>query len=431
MNKLTKKIGALICCLALVVSGFGGIALDKADAATKSYAKSVTVKINGEAKPNNYTSALHLGGKTSPAVYLTIKVSVNGKASQKATAKVVSGTKYIKLAKVSGNKYKISPKKAGKAKIKVTTAAKNKKGKRISKYVYVKVDKPTFKNTTSESKVMTEQVKTFKLKKGASYKKVTAKVTRTDGAAVKGVTLTKVSNTEWKIKAANAGRYKITFTGTTCHNKATSKAIGYVTVYPKTSTFGPVSSKIVEADCSLSNIKITKADGTDGTKAFFSDELSAIVKANAAAFGVDTTITIGADTWDIAYNKKTGKLSYKKNGKSAMPTAKELASISIAKGDSITHGNYKKFNAAIATLRHGGAYTSAKYTISAKINGTSVEAKNVYYKDGYVYFTINGGKTNYKAYFDDAAALKVEWVSGTPQKFTATAISQAFSGIIK
>lgn len=430
MNKLTRKIGVLFVCLALVVSGFSGIAVDKADAATKSYAKSLTVKVNGVIKKNNAIADIHIGNKTTPTMYLTSTVDVNGKASKSATAKIVSGSKYIKLAKVSGNKYKITAKAAGKAKVKVTTAAKNKSGKYISKYVYIRVTKPGFKNTTSESKIMTSQVKTFKLSKNASFKSVTAKVTRTDSNPVKGVTITKVSNTEWKFKAANEGRYKITFTATTCHNKATSTATGYVTVYPRTSTFGPVSSDAVEADCSISDITITKADGTDGTSAFFNDELSAIVKANADAFGVDTTITIGATTWDIIFDKNSGKLSYKKNGYEAEPTAEELAAISIAKGDSITHGNYKKFNLGLATLRNGGAYTSAKYTISAKVNGTTCKATNVYYKDGYVYFTVNSGKTNYKAYFNDAAALKVVWVSGTPQKFTNTTLSKAFA-IIK
>ena len=103
---------------------------------------------NAKNAPDNYVKSISVAKKatiTIPAEKKTISktfkvnVKVSGKVSKKFTAK--SSKKSVAAVKISGDKIKVTAKKSGKAIIAVTTKAKNKKGKKLSKKLTVTVKK--------------------------------------------------------------------------------------------------------------------------------------------------------------------------------------------------------------------------------------------------------------------------------------------------
>ncbi len=132
--KRTKQLISVLLCAALCLSMF----VISAQAKTaKKYVKSISVK-----KKATVTIP---ADKKSVTKSFKVNVKVSGKASAKFTAK--SGNKSVATVKVSGKKIKVTAKKAGTAKIKVTTKAKGKKGKKLSKTLTLTVKKSAKKTT--------------------------------------------------------------------------------------------------------------------------------------------------------------------------------------------------------------------------------------------------------------------------------------------
>ena len=104
--------------------------------AAKKYVKSIKVK-------SKATITIPVNKKTVTKTY-SVTVKVKGKASKKFTVK--SSKKSVAAVKVSGKKIKVTAKKSGIAKITITTKAKGKKGKKLSKKLVITVKKKTAPN---------------------------------------------------------------------------------------------------------------------------------------------------------------------------------------------------------------------------------------------------------------------------------------------
>ncbi len=122
MNKTRKRWLLFVFALCMVMLAKPTNAM----AASKKYVRSLTVA----KKTVSITK-----GKTKKVAY---KVKVKGKASKKVTVK--TSNKKV-TAKVKGGKIVITAKKAGISKITITTKGKNKKKKKIKKYIKVKISK--------------------------------------------------------------------------------------------------------------------------------------------------------------------------------------------------------------------------------------------------------------------------------------------------
>lgn len=122
MNKTRKRWLLFVFALCMVMLAKPTNAM----AASKKYVRSLTVA--------KKTVSIKKG-KTQKVAY---KVKVKGKASKKVTVK--TSNKKV-TAKVKGGKIVITAKKAGTSKITITTKGKNKKKKKIKKYIKVKISK--------------------------------------------------------------------------------------------------------------------------------------------------------------------------------------------------------------------------------------------------------------------------------------------------
>jgi uncharacterized protein YjdB len=125
--------------------------------------------LNVQAASRKYVKSLSVKKNISVAVGSKVTVKPTVKVVKKASTKVTVKVKNKKIAKASysskSKKISIQGKKTGKTKITVTTVGKNKKGKKISKTINVKVTKKkstasTKKATTTEKRTTTEKVKT-------------------------------------------------------------------------------------------------------------------------------------------------------------------------------------------------------------------------------------------------------------------------------
>ena len=128
MRKLKQFIGVFLCA-ALCLSAFTLSAQAKT---AKKYVKSVSV-----AKKSTIT--IPADSKTASKNY-KVSVKVVGAASKAFTVKS-SKTSVATVKAISGSKIKVTAKKAGTAKITVTTKAKNAKGKKLNAYLTVTVKK--------------------------------------------------------------------------------------------------------------------------------------------------------------------------------------------------------------------------------------------------------------------------------------------------
>ena len=135
MKKL-KFISALLCA-ALCVSLFTAVSQAKT---AKKYVRSLSVK-------SKATITIPANKKTVTKAY-KVTVKVKGKVSKRFTAKSSKST--VAAVKVSGSTIKVTAKRAGTAKIKVTTKAKNRKGKKLSKTLTVTVKKQKVKKPEPE-----------------------------------------------------------------------------------------------------------------------------------------------------------------------------------------------------------------------------------------------------------------------------------------
>lgn len=127
MKKL-KQIISVILCVVLCCS-VPAISVQAKSA--KNYVKSISVKSKAKI-------TIPADKKTLTKSY-KVTVKVTGKASKKFTAK--SSKASVASVKVNGSNIKITAKKAGTAKITVTTKAKNAKGKKLSAKLSVTVKK--------------------------------------------------------------------------------------------------------------------------------------------------------------------------------------------------------------------------------------------------------------------------------------------------
>lgn len=137
--KSFKIIISVVLCVLISCSAFVISAEAKT---TKKYVKSVSVK-------SKATITIPANKKTVTKSF-SVKVKVKGKVSKKFTAK--SSKTSVATVKVSGSKIKVTAKKAGVAKITVTTKAKNAKGKKLSKKLTVTVKKQAAPSKTPATK---------------------------------------------------------------------------------------------------------------------------------------------------------------------------------------------------------------------------------------------------------------------------------------
>lgn len=138
MKKHLKRTLSVLLCAMLCCSTF---ALNVDAKTAKKYVKSISVA-------KKATVTIPANKKTVTKSY-KVTVKVSGKASKAFKAK--SSKKSVATVKVSGNKIKVTAKKAGKATITVTTKAKNKKGKKLSKKLTLTVKKAKAKAKKAKS----------------------------------------------------------------------------------------------------------------------------------------------------------------------------------------------------------------------------------------------------------------------------------------
>lgn len=119
--------------------------------------------IESDAASKKYVKSLSVKKKVTVEKGETVKVKPTVKVAKKASKQVTVKCKNNKIAQVSYSKKKntisIKGVKVGKTTITVTTKAKNKKGKKISKKITVTVKKKSKKESTTE-KATTEQTTT-------------------------------------------------------------------------------------------------------------------------------------------------------------------------------------------------------------------------------------------------------------------------------
>lgn len=138
MKKHLKRTLSVLLCAMLCCSTF---ALNVDAKTAKKYVKSISVA-------KKATVTIPANKKTVTKSY-KVTVKVSGKASK--TFKAKSSKKSVATVKVSGSKIKVTAKKAGKATITVTTKAKNKKGKKLSKKLTLTVKKAKAKAKKAKS----------------------------------------------------------------------------------------------------------------------------------------------------------------------------------------------------------------------------------------------------------------------------------------
>lgn len=126
--KSIKRTISVFLCVILACSAFGVCAQAKT---TKKYVKSISIA-------KKATMSLSADKKNTSKNY-KVTVKVRGKASKLFTAK--SSKTSVAAVKVSGSYVKVTAKKAGTAKITVTSKAKGKNGKRLSKTMALTVKK--------------------------------------------------------------------------------------------------------------------------------------------------------------------------------------------------------------------------------------------------------------------------------------------------
>lgn len=132
MKKTTKIISVILC----VLLAASVVTISASAKKAKKYVKSIKVS-----KKATLTIP---ASKSSVTKAFKVTVKVSGKASKKFTAK--SSNASVAAVKVKGSKINVTAKKAGTAKIKVTTKAKNKKKKKLSKTLTVTVKKAAASN---------------------------------------------------------------------------------------------------------------------------------------------------------------------------------------------------------------------------------------------------------------------------------------------
>ena len=128
MKKLAKRVVSIFLAAILCCSVYAGTIQA---APVKGYVKSVTMKSKATIEIP--------ADKKSVTKTFKVTVKVKGTASKKFTAK--SSKTSVATVKVKGNKLYVTAKKAGKAKIVVTTKGKNLKGKKVKKTLVVTVKK--------------------------------------------------------------------------------------------------------------------------------------------------------------------------------------------------------------------------------------------------------------------------------------------------
>ena len=131
-----KSFVSVFLCAVLCVSAVAF----SAQAKSKKYVKSISVKSKAEI-------TIPAGKKTAVKSF-KVAVKVKGNASKKFTAK--SAKPSVAAVKVEKSSIKITAKKAGAAKITVTSKAKNVKGKKLSKTLTVTVKKAAEENKKEE-----------------------------------------------------------------------------------------------------------------------------------------------------------------------------------------------------------------------------------------------------------------------------------------
>ncbi|MBQ9673091.1 MAG: aminotransferase class V-fold PLP-dependent enzyme [Ruminococcus sp.] len=220
-------LGVVLCCSSFAVSAQAKTA--------KQYVNSISVK-------SKAAITIPATKKTVTKSY-KVTVKVTGNASKKFTAK--SSKPSVATVKVSGSYIKVTAKKAGTAKITVTTKAKNAKNKKLSKKLTIAVSAKTAakyvqsvsvksKDTITipaDKKTVTKSYKVTVKVKGNASTKFTAKSGKTSVATVK------VSGSYIKVTAQKAGTAKITVTtkAKNAKNKTLSKNLT-ITVNKKTAT---------------------------------------------------------------------------------------------------------------------------------------------------------------------------------------------------
>ena len=159
---------------------------------------------------------------------------------------------------------------------------------------------------------------------------------------------------------------------------------------------------------------------------FLSNDMMEIAKALGAQEGSDLSITADGNTYTVSL--KGGKMCYAKNGEE-VAIATIVEKIGTKTIDSITLPTEKKLDEIIMTLADAKCLTNA-YSVSAKVNGTTVSATNVKLEDGTFSFKTEG--TTFTATAKVAGAnddVVVTVASSNTQKFSSTAMYKAMKDI--
>lgn len=358
---------------------------------------------------NGKLTLTRTGTSQKPYKYLSVTANT-GLSTLKVTS---SNTKVVSVSKVNSKKWKVYGVGEGTAKVYVKGTSKGNKATRTNTYTV------TVKNQKATGISISGNVSSLTVGQAD-----TIAVAVAGNPAVAGYTVTS-SNTNVASVAYVSGGAKIT-----------AKAPGKVTITvkskdgvaskPYTLTVNPLTDVITIKSVekldgfTLSDVKVSNLDY------FLSNDMMEIAKALGAQEGSDLSITADGNTYTVSL--KGGKMCYAKNGEEvAIDTIVEK--IGTKTIDSITLPTEKKLDEIIMTLADAKCLTNA-YSVSAKVNGTTVSATNVKLEDGTFSFKTEG--TTFTATAKVAGAnddVVVTVASSNTQKFSSTAMYKAMKDI--
>lgn len=401
------------------VSSKGTLSAKKAGTATitvkskanKANGKKATysfkVKVNGNFVTATVAkSALTRTGKIKNP---TTKLSVKAAGVKSSTIKVSSSkTSVVAVKKNATKSYTLTGKKAGTAKITVKATGTNKKAYSCTLKVTVKDQKATGLTVTKKSSLTVGQTDAVK-------------VTVKGNPVVSGYTI------------ASSDKAVATVSG----SKITAKKPGKTTITVKSKDGAKKATYTLTVKAVAETLNVTSASELKGftlsdivvsdTENFLTKDVPGFATAlGLVKDGSTFNVTVGDTKLAATYNK--GVMTYTRNGVVITPNKDTFKGIAVAKDETITFSD-KKIDSIIDGIA-GTTYTTSAYTVSCKVNGTTVSASNVKITNGVVTFTTEG--TNFKAVATVANgkhSLVVTNTSNTAVKFSATKLGKAAKAI--
>lgn len=375
--------------------------------------KYITYKINIKVYSTSLScsdpvSLTRTGTNKNPTTTFSIKTS-----NMKSYTITNSSTNTLTLTKKSSTSYTITAKKAGTAKITVkAVSADNKATRTITRTVKVIDQAATGLSVTQVSSIaMTD----------TAGKDITATVS--GNPVVGGYTVTSSDTTIASISGTKVIPVKtgtVTITVTT-NDGAQSKSFSL--------TVAPASESYTIPQGTVDHITISDVSTTGFATFFYTDFREIAKQVLIGTEDTELTVSIGGIHFLAEYDKTTDTMEYTQDGQEV--TLNDAFFSAFAVSDVTFYfpededGDISADLAMLFSSLTYTDYTSAeKYDISFLLNGSRVDVKDFYFKNGYMNATL--GDTNFTSHFlSDGVTMVIDNDSDTSVTFSDTTSGQA------